>query len=107
LNKKDHKITNAHFSASIYHFFFWCPRLDSNQHTLRRRHLKTVRLPISPLGHPDPPFGELPAGDGKAGAKIALFFSLSTFSRKKFIKKNTAGVLNAGRAVRISGLNET
>jgi hypothetical protein len=32
---------------------------------------------------------------------------LSTFSRKKFIKKNTAGVLNAGRAVRISGLNET
>ena len=27
-----------------------CPGLDSNQHTLRRRHLKTVRLPISPPG---------------------------------------------------------
>ncbi len=28
-----------------------CPGLDSNQHTSRRRHLKTVRLPISPPGH--------------------------------------------------------
>jgi hypothetical protein len=28
-----------------------CPELDSNQHTSRRRHLKTVRLPISPSGH--------------------------------------------------------
>ena len=27
-----------------------CPGLDSNQHTSRRRHLKTVRLPISPPG---------------------------------------------------------
>ena len=30
--------------------FFSCPGLDSNQHTSRRRHLKTVRLPISPPG---------------------------------------------------------
>ncbi len=29
---------------------FLCPGLDSNQHTLRRRRLKTVRLPISPPG---------------------------------------------------------
>jgi hypothetical protein len=29
-----------------------CPGLDSNQHTSRRCHLKTVRLPISPPGHP-------------------------------------------------------
>src|SRR5262249_12970406 len=28
-----------------------CPGLDSNQHTLRRCYLKTVRLPISPPGH--------------------------------------------------------
>src|SRR5579863_5122066 len=28
----------------------WCPGLDSNQHTLRRCYLKTVRLPISPPG---------------------------------------------------------
>lgn len=28
----------------------WCPRLDSNQHALRRCDLNTVRLPISPLG---------------------------------------------------------
>ena len=28
-----------------------CPEQDSNLHTLRRRHLKTVRLPISPFGH--------------------------------------------------------
>src|SRR6476620_6602099 len=27
-----------------------CPGLDSNQHTSRRRHLKTVRLPVSPPG---------------------------------------------------------
>ena len=30
--------------------FYLCPGLDSNQHTSRRRHLKTVRLPISPPG---------------------------------------------------------
>gem|GEM_PF-1081466 len=30
--------------------FYWCPGLDSNQHTLRRHHLKMVRLPISPPG---------------------------------------------------------
>jgi hypothetical protein len=29
---------------------YLCPGLDSNQHTLRRRHLKAVRLPISPPG---------------------------------------------------------
>lgn len=28
----------------------WCPEQDSNLHTLRRCHLKTVRLPISPSG---------------------------------------------------------
>ena len=31
--------------------FCLCPGMDSNHHTLRRRHLKTVRLPISPPGH--------------------------------------------------------
>ncbi len=32
-------------------FYIWCPREDSNLHTLRHSHLKAACLPISPPGH--------------------------------------------------------
>src|SRR6478736_7767052 len=55
----------------------WCPRGDSNPHTLRRYHLKVVRLPIPPPGLI---FRTLPSGQcfsGSAGFGASLAPSLA------------------------------
>ncbi len=41
---------NIQLSSDVY-VLHWCPREDSNLHTLRHSHLKAACLPISPPGH--------------------------------------------------------
>ena len=37
--------------TAYYEIDFWCPRRDSNPHTLRHMDLNHARLPIPPRGH--------------------------------------------------------
>src|SRR6185369_1988670 len=55
----------------------WCPRGDSNPHTLRRYHLKVVRLPIPPPGliFPNLPAGQCFSGSAGFGAGLPPSFA--------------------------------
>ena len=66
--------------ASVTRSFFLCPGLDSNQHTSRRCHLKTVRLPISPPGHSEKSSGCKYRGNYRTGQrKFNCFHKTKTY----------------------------
>ena len=46
-----HDLDRVQPDGSVFCGILWCPRRDSNPHTLRHMDLNHARLPIPPRGH--------------------------------------------------------